>query len=152
MHDSRKSFTYSLDSLLKKRNFDHDLLLLELRQAKQALDEKAVELEAAMNAVTDIEEQVRRAQSEEAIIDPERIRSMTLFLRCQCAAVKETTEQLRQLESIHQQIREQIRKTRQSIKSLEKNKTNKKKQFIMTQQRANFVEMDDLWLTKTGDS
>lgn len=152
MHDSRKRFAYTLDSLLKKRNFDHDLLKLEQRQAKQALDEKVAKLEAEVNIVTEIEEQVRMAQGEEVNIDPDRIRSMTLFLHYQRVAVRETMEQLKQLDSIHQQIVEQIRKTKQSIKSLEKNKTNKKKQFDMTQQRANLVEMDDLWLTKTGNT
>lgn len=152
MHDSRKQFYYSLDTLLKKRNFDIAALRIEETHARQAYANKAKELEVLLENATDTENQIRAAQAGETMIIPERLNGMRLFLDYLRESVKQKSQELRQAEIIYQQIVDQIKTTKQSIKSLEKNKDRKKREHVVEQERMGFIEMDDLWLSKKLDS
>lgn len=148
MHDSRKQFHYSLDSLLKKRNFDLSVLVTEEQHAKQAFSEKTRELDELMHIVINLEGEIRKIQSDETQIIPERLNGMTLFLEQQRDLVVQKIKQVKQAELLHRQIIEQMRKLKQSIKSLEKNKGHRQQQHGIMLQHAVFIEMDNLWLAR----
>mgnify|MGYP001586355018 CR=1 FL=1 len=148
MHDSRKQFHYSLDSLLRKRNFDISVLTVEEQNAKQVFSEKTKELDALVSRMEELEDEIRRAQSGEALIIPERMNGMRLFLVHHREIVKQKSAELQQAETVYRQIAEQLKKLRQSVKGLEKNKVSKKQQYNVMHERAGFIEMDNLWLAR----
>lgn len=152
MHDSRKQFHYSLDSLLGKRHFDLAVLKIEEAHAQQAFSEKVRELDALVKRVIHLEDEIRRVQSGETPIIPDRLNSMMLFLKHQRENVEQKVKERQQVELVHQQITQQIRTLKQSIKSLEKNKASKQQQYATLQRRAGFIEMDNLWLARKQNS
>lgn len=148
MQDSRKQFHYSLESLLRKRNFDVSVLKVEEQRARQVFTEKTGELDSLVKTMIELEMEMRLAQSEETLIIPERLNGIRLFLEHQREVVMQKTQELRQAESVYRQIAEQLTKLMQSIKSLEKNRNHKKRQHDDMHERAGFVEMDNLWLAR----
>ena len=141
-----KAFRYSLEALIKKRNWDLDVQRMEEARARQILEQRNDEQQQLEDYIAELERGIREAGARDVQLNPDRYNAMTAFLNDQRARLEEKKKQAAQARRIHDQIIDQIQSVRKSIKSLEKHKERKKKDFEMVANRSELIENDDMWL------
>ena len=141
-----KRFQYSLESLLRKRNWELDVQRTEESRIREVLQKQQQEKQELETYIASLEQEIRESRARDSVLEPTRYQAMIAYINGQRDLLEQKVEQVRKTGDLHDRIIEQIKTQRKSIKSLEKHKDRKKKLHEMEANKWQLAQSDELWL------
>ena len=146
MLEEKSVFKYSLEALLTKRGVDLSVLLAERADVERVLSGKQEQYNEISLILNDAESQLRCVMADCDGIATERVRAISAFILQQCEIADSYAREIENIRMLSNQLLERIKRTKQSIKGLEKHKDRKAKDQHKVLQRAQYRDADGLWL------
>ena len=146
MNNSHRPFKYSLDPVIRKNSWEAVILKSELSQIEKIYLQKVEELNALQKTAADLENEIRGLQQENFSIIKESFEARKAYLEHQRQVIEKKQRDIKQTEGVKERIANQLLAVKKSIKGLEKQRENKKKEHNTLQERKGVLENDDLWL------
>lgn len=146
MTKSRSPFRYTLEPVLKKNNWDIDVLRLEAARAEGVVAQRRAEKDALQKTIEELEDELREVQTQNLAIERDNYERITAFLQHARKLLEEKQQHVEQAEKVHLQIVTQMRNLKLSTKGLENHKQRKRKAHQNEQERAQMLEADETWL------
>lgn len=146
MTTSRRPFRYVLEPILKKNNWDIDVLRLEAARAEGVVAQRRAEKDVLHKTIGELENELRQVQTQNSAIARDKYERMMAFLEHARKLSEEKQQQIEQAEKVHVQIVTQMRNLKLSTKGLENHKQRKRKAHQTEQERAQMLEADETWL------
>jgi len=147
---AQKPFRYSLEALLRKRQFDWKAVKLEETTAERAVSHGAVRVEEARGTIEQAEELLREARRDGTPIDATRQELLLNYLGQQRLELQERQQRLQRSRDVHTQIQSNLDGIGRGIKSLEKHRAGRQAEHALTQYGIEQRGVDELWLLRVG--
>lgn len=140
-------FRYALETLLKQRRSEQDASAARERSAQRALEGHVEDARRAQDALAGIEGALREARCAGAPIDARQHEAAALYLARMREALRVKARQTEKAQELHEQTREQLLRSVQSVRALERHRDNRRREH--QRERASLAEQkqDELWLT-----
>lgn len=146
MTTMRRPFRYALEPIIKKNNWDIDVLRLEAAQAEAIVAQRRAERDALHKTIEELESELRRIQTDSPAIVRDKYERLIVFLVHARKLLEEKQQQVQQAEGMHAKIVAQMRSLKFSTKGLENHKQKKRRNHQTQQERAEMLEADETWL------
>jgi len=140
-------FRYALETLLKQRRSEQDASAARERSARGVLEGHVEDTRRAQDALAGIEGALRKARLAGAPIDARQYEAAALYLVRMREALRIKARQTEKAQELHEQTREQLLRSVQSVRALERHRDNRRREH--QRERASLAEQkqDELWLT-----
>jgi len=148
MGNSKNLFRYSLEALIRKREWEAEQLRIEQSQIRQVIERHMKEIGTLRSHIAHTEDEIRLMQADSLAIHPEQVSSAAMFLRAQHRTLNAMDEELKRIELLADQVSVRLRDTLQSLKSVNKHKQRQLSQYQVERNRDELGEQDELWLLK----
>jgi hypothetical protein len=149
MSQQRGKYKYSLQPLLTKFGWEVDTLNLELQRLGLLQRREEARVADIELSVHDAEQRLRAMQAGE-IIDVERKRQVGLYLKQQYEALRERRSELTRLNSLREQVVQQMSNKKKNVKALERHRDRKQTESISNEHRMQLKEADAAWLMRAS--
>lgn len=143
-----KTFNYSLESLLHKRNLDLDAIVFDEMQANSAVVMIENDILNIDTQVNNIESEIRNSMVQGHAIDPHEHHRIMIFRATLADKRKMYIQHLEKAKQIQQAIHEKMLAARKEVRVLERDKSKKStihKNGIESTEQKN---SDELWLVR----
>lgn len=145
-----KPFHYSLEALLRKRNWDLQALSLEVQQALVYKEHQQRICEDMRLKILGGEDALREHHAMNMEIQPEQYNALLMFISDLRDALVVAEGRLREAADKHSELFDKLVVSKQSIKSLERHKELRRLDHRVEEQREEIRDSDELWLLRAG--
>lgn len=145
-----KPFRYSLEALLRKRNWDLDALRQEERETYALVESQFAICEELQAQKRDVEAEIRASSARHSDIQPEMYTALRTFLTEKREALSVANTRLDEVKETHAEIMERVLAAKQSVRTLERHRDTKEAEYRIEQERAVIKQSDELWLLRRG--
>lgn len=139
-------FKYRLASLLKVDQFEGNLLGIELRRARQVVEERKRLHAEVLKRIELAEGEMRSLHEIDQSIPLERRRVVADYLRQQYEVALQRAADSTKAEQLFDQIMAQRQAKQQRIRALEEHRGREQSDHNARESRSSLREADDLWL------
>jgi len=145
--DRRASpFKYRLAPLLKLDQWEGSVLGVELKRARQLLEEKQRLYREILQRIEQAQVEMRQLHRDDAQIPIERTRLLSAYLQDQYAAAEARGNDVSRAEKLFEQIMAQRAAKQQKVRALEQHRDREQQEHDAEQNRAGLRAADELWL------
>jgi len=142
-----KSFKFSLDPLIKKNNWELDMLELEVSRINEVIAQKQREVGVFEDSIKATQREILQL-SKNKRLDLDRHRILNLFLKHQLETCEPLRGEILQATRLRDQAANQLIKVWQGLNGLEKLKDKCRNEYSLAALRAQFKEDDDQWIMR----
>ena len=142
-----KSFKFSLDPLIKKNNWELEILELEVSRISEVIAQKRCEIGVLEDSIEATQREILQL-SHNKRLDLDRHRILNLFLKHQLETCEPLRGEIVQATQLRDQAANQLIKVWRGLDGLEKLKNRCRNEYTLAAQRAKFKEDDDQWIMR----
>ena len=139
-------FKYRLAPLLKLDQWEGSVLGVELKRARQVLEEKQRLHRETLQRVGETQTEMRELHQENAEIPIERRRLLSAYLQELYAVAEARGSDVSRAEKLFEQIMAQRQAKQQKIRALEQHRGREQHEHDAEQNRAGLRDADESWL------
>jgi len=143
-----KRFKFSLEPLLKKEEWELDILRNEKTAATHAVNQVGQALAAIESKITAACEESIQLANEPSNMGLARRALLAVYIKHQSVLAKAKSNELEQAKITEAQIAEQLMKALQQVKTLEKLREQARSAYDYKVLQAQMNEADENWLTR----
>jgi len=147
MAGTPRRFRYSLEMLLKQRQWEKDAAAAQEHAARGVFNAHLGEAQNAAGAVARGEDALREALQAGASIDPRYHQSVSLYLAQAREALRAKAHQAARSEALHEQARRELLRSLRAVRALERHKENRQHEHHREREQIAQDKQDELWLT-----